>query len=649
VSEPSPPIGQVLWTSSAERIAASNLARFTAQHGFDPTDYASLHAWSVAEPEAFYSSLWDFTGVIGEKGTVAVLPHTDLARVRFFPEAKLNYAENLLREPDDRLALIAHRDDGTRRTLTRRVLHDMVSRCVQALRADGVGQGDRIAAIVTNDIEAVALYLASAALGAIWASCSPDFGPAGATDRLSQIEPVVLVAVPHYSYAGKHIDTTASINAVAAGLSVRQIILLDTPSAGATYVRPAVTLDNWLTPFTSGPIDYHSGAFDAPLVILFSSGTTGKPKCIVHTAGGLLLQHMKEHQLHCDVKPADRLFYYTTCGWMMWNWLVTGLASGATIINYDGNPAYPAPSQMPDLIDAEAITIFGTSAKFIDASHKAGLEPRPTHSLASLKTILSTGSPLAPESFDYVYTSWKHDIHLASISGGTDICACFLGGVPTLPVRRGELQGPMLGIDAVAFGPDGTPVEGRPCELVCRNAHPSMPRGFWNDDDGSRYRAAYFERFPGVWTHGDFVERRPSGGFVIYGRSDTTLNPGGVRIGTAEIYRQVESIPEVLEAVAVGQDWQGDQRIVLFVRLRGDTELTSDLKQAIRQRIRSGTTPRHVPSHIIAVAEIPRTRSGKISEVAVRDAIHGRPIGNDTSLANPQCLVAYRDLLELET
>ena len=642
------PIGEILWRPSPERIAASALARFAEQQGIAPTDYAGLLDWSIAEPEAFYTRLWDFLGVIGEKGGPAVVHGPDLRATRFFPEARLNYAENLLREPDDRLAIIAHRDDGTRRTLTRRELHDLVSRCAQAMAADGVGAGDRVAAIVTNDIEAIALYLAAAAIGAIWASCSPDFGPAGASDRLSQVEPKLLFAVPSYGYAGKTIDTTASINAVAEAAGVLKIVLLGTaPSPGASYARPATTLGDWVAPLAPRPIPYHRQAFDAPLAILFSSGTTGRPKCIVHSAGGLLLQHMKEHVLQCDVRPGERLFYYTTCGWMMWNWLVSGLASGATLVTYDGNPAYPQAERLPDLIDSEGIAIFGTSAKYIDSSHKAGLTPRTTHSLATLRAVLSTGSPLLPESFDYVYRDWKADLHLASISGGTDICACFLGGVPTLPVRRGELQGAMLGMDVAAFDPDGAPVAGVSGELVCRNAHVSMPVAFWGDADGSRYRSAYFERFAGIWAHGDFVEKRPSGGYVIHGRSDTTLNPGGVRIGTAEIYRQVETIPEVLEAVAVGQDWHGDQRVILFVRLRNGVALSDELQQAIRSRIRAGATPRHVPARIIAVPEIPRTRSGKISEIAVRDTIHGRAIGNDTALANPECLALYRDRLEL--
>lgn len=636
--------GDIVWRPDTDRIAASNLARFAAHQGFAATDYAGLLAWSIREPEIYHSRLWDELGIIGDKGSIAVRRGSGQRDTRFFPQARLNYAENLLAASDDRLALIANREDGTRRALTREHLHDLVSCLVQALRAEGIGPGDRIAAIVTNDVESIALYLASAAVGALWASCSPDFGPAGASDRLNQIKPKLLVAVPTYGYAGKLLDVTASINAVAETPSVKKVILLNDPATGATFSKPHLSLDEWLVPYSPGPIDYYRQAFDAPMVILFSSGTTGKPKCIIHSAGGLLLQHRKEHVLHCDIRPGDRLFYYTTCGWMMWNWLITGLASGATLVTYDGNPAYPDVNRLPDLIDAEAITVFGTSAKYIDSCQKADMVPRTTHSLASLRTVLSTGSPLLPQSFDHIYADWKADLHLASISGGTDICACFLGGVPTLPVRRGELQGAMLGMDIATLAPDGAAVSGQSGELVCRNAHVSMPVGFWNDLDGARYEAAYFGRFPDVWAHGDFVEKRSSGGFVIHGRSDATLNPGGVRIGTAEIYRQVEAIPEVLEAVAVGQDWQGDQRIVLFVILRTGIELTDDLQKLIRGRIRAGATPRHVPARIVAVAEIPRTRSGKISEVAVRDTIHGRPIGNDTALANPECLDAYRNL-----
>jgi acetoacetyl-CoA synthetase len=636
---------EILWQPGSERIAGSNMARFAAAAGIDPADPERLHAWSIAEAEAFYSLLWDYLCIKGEKGGRATLPAESIRDVRFFPDAKINYAENLLAEPDERLAIVAHRDDGIRRVLTRRELHAFVSKIVLALRAEGISQGDRIAAIVTNDLEAVAFYLASAAVGAIWGSCSPDFGAEGASDRLNQIEPAILVAAPSYSYAGKQIDTTASINAVAAAPSVSRIVLLG--AARGPYVKDAVTLDDWLAPFEPGPIAFLRQRFDAPMVILFSSGTTGKPKCILHSGGGLLLQHRKEQVLHCDLMAGDRFFYYTTCGWMMWNWLITGLASGATIVTYDGNPSYPNMNRMLDLIDAEVIAIFGTSAKFIDSCQKAGMLPARTHSLASLRAILSTGSPLLPQNFDHIYADWKRDVHLASISGGTDICGCFLGGDPTRPVRRGELQGPMLGMDVSVFDPVGRPMAGAPGELVCRNAHLSMPVGFWQDDEGLRYRAAYFERYPGVWTHGDFVEFRSSGGYLIHGRSDTVLNPGGVRIGTAEIYRQVETLAEVMEAVAVGQTWKGDQRIVLFVRLRSGVTLDEKLEKAIRARIRTGATPRHVPARIVAVAEIPRTRSGKISEIAVRDTIHGRTIGNDAALENPECLAAFRNLPQL--
>jgi acetoacetyl-CoA synthetase len=634
----------VLWRPSADRIAATALAKLAIQAGFAPDDYAGLHRWSITEPGAFYSLLWDFLGIVGHKGDHALIAGSDQISTRFFPDASLNYAENLLAKTGDHPAIISHRDDGTRREFSGLQLRALVCRMSQAMTAGGVRPGDRVAAIVTNDFEAIAGLLATAAIGAVWASCSPDFGPSGAVDRLGQISPRLLLAVSSYSYSGKQFDIVATINAVAEAADLPQVVLLGEPGIAQGYVRPVVTLRDWIAPFQPSAIAYHRQGFDAPLAILFSSGTTGKPKCIVHRAGGLLLQHMKEQVLHCDVRPGDRLFYYTTCGWMMWNWLVSGLAAGATLVTFDGNPAYPSLSRMPDLIDAEQIAVFGTSAKFIDGCRKAELAPRKTHRLDTLRVLLSTGSPLLPENFDYIYVSWKTDLHLASISGGTDICGCFLGGAPVLPVRRGELQVAMLGMDMAVFDSEGRPIAGRPGELVSRAPHPSMPLEFWGDIGDRRYRAAYFERFAGVWAHGDFAELRPSGGFVIQGRSDTTLNPGGVRIGTAEIYRQVETIPDVLEAVAVGQDWEGDQRVVLFVRLRPGTALTEELTQLIRQRIRTGATPRHVPARILAVPEIPRTRSGKISEVAVRDTIHGRPLANDTALANVRCLVFYRGL-----
>ncbi|WP_375142887.1 acetoacetate--CoA ligase [Pelagibacterium sp. 26DY04] len=642
--------GGVLWKADDARKHASALWHFaeaTAHlHGAEPDDYAALHAWSVSEPEAFYSALWDHLDIVGEKGERAFVPGDDIRDAQFFPDASLNYAENLLRRRDDGLAIIAHRDDGTRRTLSWRQLYDQVSRFAQALSAEGVGEGDRVAAIVTNDLEAIIAYLATSSIGAIWSSCSPDFGPAGASDRLCQIAPKILIAVPGYSYAGKTIDVAPSIRAVAEGTELSRIVIVADEVPESLAGLDCVPLEAWLSPFTPTEIAFLRMGFKAPLAILFSSGTTGKPKCITHSAAGLLLQHKKELVLHCDIRAGEKFFYFTTCGWMMWNWQVTGLALGATLVTYDGNPFHPDPDRLIDLVDAEDIAIFGTSAKYIDACLKAGLRPKESHRLENLKLILSTGSPLIPTSFDYIYRDWKTDVHLASISGGTDICACFLGGNPLLPVRRGELQCALLGLDVDTLDDAGNPVSGVPGEMVCRNAHLSMPVMFWGDPNGSRYADAYFSRFPGVWAHGDFVEKRPSGGFIIHGRSDTTLNPGGVRIGTAEIYRQVETVPEVEEAIAVGQDIDGDQRVILFVKLR-EGELTPDLEANIRSRIRSGASPRHVPAKIIAVAAIPRTRSGKISEVAVRDTIHGRPVRNTTALANPEALELYKDLPQL--
>ncbi len=623
-------------------------AQFTqSQHGAAPDDYAALHAWSVREPQAFHDALWDFLGIVGEKGDAAFTPGTSIREARFYPGARLNYAENLLQRRDDAPAIIAHRDDGTRREISFAQLYDRVSQLEQALRDHGVVQGDRVAAIVTHDIEAIVGYLATSAIGAIWSSCSPDFGPAGASDRLCQIDPKILIAVPAYGYAGKHIDVAATIRAVAEGTPLEKIVLIADAVPDALGDLDAVTLAQWTAPFAPAEIGFNRMAFDAPLAILFSSGTTGKPKCITHSGAGLLIQHKKEQMLHCDIAADERFFYFTTCGWMMWNWQVSGLALGATLVTYDGNPFYPAPSRLIDLVDAERIGIFGTSAKYIDACLKAGLRPCESHDLSSLRLILSTGSPLIPASFDYVYRDWKADVHLASISGGTDICACFLGGNPLLPVRRGELQCALLGMDVDTLDENGVPVVGAPGELVCRNAHLSMPVMFWGDGDGSRYTEAYFSRFPGLWAHGDFVEKCPSGGFVIHGRSDTTLNPGGVRIGTAEIYRQVETIAAVEEALAVGQDVDGDQRVILFVKLRAGATLDADLEKTIRTAIRTGASPRHVPARIIAIAAIPRTRSGKISEIAVRDTIHGRVVRNTTALANPEALDLYRDLEQL--
>ncbi len=641
----------ILWALSDTDKQQSALWQFAEQtrslHQAAPGDYDALHAWSVDSPAAFYEALWDFLDIIGDKGDASYEAGEDIRSARFYPDARLNYAENLLREPDDRLAIIAHRDDGTRRTLTRRELYDQVSRLVQALQDAGVTTGDRIAAIVTNDMEAIVGYLASSAIGAIWSSCSPDFGPVGAADRLCQTDPKILLAVPDYSYGGKHINITATIRAVAESCNAQQIILLADNIDTSLSDLPCTTWQSFITPWQPQTIDFRRLPYTAPLAILFSSGTTGKPKCIVHSAMGLLLQHKKELILHCDLKPGEHFFYFTTCGWMMWNWQVSGLAVGATLVTFDGNPFYPEQQHLLRLVKDEQIDVFGTSAKYIAACENAGVTTEKDR-LESLRLVLSTGSPLLPSGFDYVYRAWKQDVHLASISGGTDICGCFLGGNPLLPVIRGELQCAFLGMAVEVFDEDGNPVTGTAGELVCTHPHLSLPLGLRGDNDGSAYHDAYFSRYPGIWAHGDFIEKRDSGGYIIHGRSDTTLNPGGVRIGTAEIYRLVESIKEVEECIAVGQDWQGDQRIILFVVLAPGTQLDAALESHIKQQIRQGATPRHVPHKVIAVQAIPRTRSGKVSEVAVRETIHGRVLKNREALANPECLTLYENLQSLQ-
>jgi len=638
----------VLWQAPPARRTASALYRFAertaALHGGAADDYRALHAWSVREPSAFYHQLWDFLGIVGDKGDEAYRAGEKLTDVRFFPQARVNYAENLLRWRDEVPALIVHGEDGSRRELSRAGLYELVSRIVQALQAEGVGVGDRVAAVVTHDVEALAGYLACAALGAVWSSCSPDFGPTAASDRLCQIAPKVLLAVTSYRFGGKQLDVTPSLRAVADGTPLTRLVVIADEIPAVLAGLPCVTLTQWLAPYAATTIAFCRLPFSAPLAILFSSGTTGKPKGIVHSALGLLLTHLKELQLHCDIRPGERVFYYTTCGWMMWNWQVSALALGATLVSFDGNPFQSSQERLFDVCDSEEFAVFGTSARYIDACARFGLQPGKSHRLDQLRLILSTGSPLLPASFDHVYRDWKADVQLASISGGTDICGCFLGGNPLLPVRRGELQGPMLGMDVAVFDDDGKPLLGATGELVCRNAHPAMPLYFWSDDSGAQYRAAYFARFAGVWAHGDFAEQRPEGGFIIHGRSDTTLKPEGVRIGTAEIYRVVEALEPVEEALAVGHDRNGDQRVILFVRLKADVALDLPLQRQIRDAIRRDASPRHVPARIFAVPALPRTRSGKLSEAAVREVIHGRPVKNLQALANPECLAAFPDL-----
>ncbi|MBN9008596.1 MAG: acetoacetate--CoA ligase, partial [Rhizobiales bacterium] len=625
-----------LWTPSQASIARQPIARFMAEAGrragCDLGEYDALHAWSVEDPGAFWDLVWDFSAVVGEKGDRRLVDGGKMPGARFFPDATLNFAENLLRRDDAGEAIVFRGEDRVERRLSWRDLNDLVSRMQQAMLAAGVGAGDRVAALLPNMPEAIAGLLAAASIGAVWSSASPDFGPRGALDRFGQIAPKLLLACDGYYYAGKTIDLTEKLAGIVPGLpdvtAVVVVSYLGTAREVAASLPRGIALDDWLAPFTAKPVAFTRLPFAHPLVILFSSGTTGVPKCIIHSAGGTLLQHLKEHQLQCGLVAGERLFYFTTCGWMMWNWLVSGLASGATLILFDGSPTHPDPAVLFDLADAERINLFGTSAKFIDAIHKSGIRPVDTHDLSSIRLIASTGSPLAPESFDFVYDAIKRDVHLASISGGTDIVSCFVLGVPTKPVYAGEIQGPGLGMAMDVYDDAGHPMPAGKGELVCTRPFPSMPLGFWNDPGEARYRAAYFERFPNIWCHGDFAEWTPHGGIVIHGRSDATLNPGGVRIGTAEIYRQVEQIPEVMEALAIGQDWDNDVRIVLFVRLRGGAKLDDRLAATIRAAIRAGASPRHVPARIVAVGDIPRTKSGKIVELAVREVVHGRPVKN---------------------
>ncbi len=641
-----------LWTPSAERVAAAPLTAFTAaaekRAGRRLPTYAELHGWSVADRSAFWDLVWDFCGVIGEKGERLLVDGDRMPGARFFPDARLNFAANLLRGRGPGEAIVFRGEDKVERRLTWDDLAALVSRLQQLLVSLGVGKGDRVAAMMPNMPEAVAAMLATASLGAVWSSCSPDFGEQGVLDRFGQIEPKVFIAPDGYWYAGKRIDVASKIATVADKLaSAGKVLVVDylgTAQEVASGIAKAESLEAALAPFTAKPVAFEPLPFDHPLYILFSSGTTGIPKCIVHSAGGALLQHLKEHRLHSGLKAGDRFFYFTTCGWMMWNWLVSGLASEATLLLYDGSPFHPDGNALFDFAQAEKMTYFGTSAKFIDSVRKAGLRPIDSHDLSSVRTISSTGSPLSPEDFQFVYDGIKRDIHLASISGGTDIMGCFVLGVPTEPVWVGEIQGAGLAMAVDVWDDKGQPVRGEKGELVCTKAFPTMPVGFWNDPDGAKYHAAYFDRFENIWCHGDFAEWTPHGGMIIHGRSDATLNPGGVRIGTAEIYNQVEQLPEILEALCIGQDWEGDVRVVLFVRLAAGVVLDEDLEKRIRAKIRTGASPRHVPARIVAIADIPRTKSGKITELAVRDVVHGRAVKNKEALANPEALDLYRDI-----
>ena len=646
-----------LWTPSEARIAASNLKRFMERversQGLSLDTYDDVLRFSVERPHAFWSTLWDFCDVQAEhRGNRVLIDGDKMPGARFFPDAKLNYAENLLRKSDDGDALVFRGEDRVERRMSWRELNAAVARLNRALAAAGVKAGDRVCAIVPNMPESIVCFLATASLGAIWSSCSPDFGERGILDRFGQIAPKILITCDGYYYAGKTIRIGEKIGNVLKEMkTVERAIVIDYIGESeqvAGTLRGGVRLTRFLSGHGDAAITYAQLPFDHPLYILYSSGTTGVPKCIVHGAGGILMKHLAEHVLNTDTKPTDKLFYFSTCGWMMWNWLVSGLAAGATLLLYDGSPFHPSEHALFDYADAEGMTIFGTSAKYIDAVKKSGTVPNRMHRLENLRAMLSTGSPLSAESFDFVYQNFKRDMQLASISGGTDICGCFVGGNPLSPVYRGEIQGPMLGMAVDVYDEEGNPLRGGKGELVCVQPFPSMPLMFWNDADGAKYHHAYFARFPNVWCHGDFAEITEHNGMVIHGRSDATLNPGGVRIGTAEIYAQVEQVPEVIEAIAIGQDWDNDVRVVLFVKLRPGLALEHDLVARIRQQIGDGASPRHVPAKIIAVADIPRTKSGKISELAVRDAVHGRDVKNREALANPEALDLFRDLPELK-
>ncbi len=641
-----------VWTPSLFRIADANLTRFMSfveARGIAIADYDALYDWSVAEPAAFWAVFFDFAGVVADRPPGTVLEHGDrMPGARWFPGTRLNFAENLLRGPDAEPAIVFRNEHGLRRETDWMTLRAEVARVAAGLRADGIGPGDVVAGFLPNLPEAVIAMLATASLGAIWTSCSPDFGSQGVLDRFGQVGPKVIFTADGYHYAGKAIDSIAPIAGVLRRLpTVRRVVLIAYANVAASpaALPGAVAFADYGE--RGATLRFERMPFDQPLFILYSSGTTGVPKCIVHGAGGTLLQHLKEHRLHTDLKPGDRLFFFTTCGWMMWNWLASALGSQATIVLYDGAPLHPGPQVLWELAADEAVTVFGTSPKYLAALQKEDYRPKVHHSLSVLRTLLSTGSPLAPEQYDFVAGAIGRDVQLASISGGTDIVSCFALGNPLLAVWRGELQCRGLGMKVEVWDDDGRALAGERGELVCTAPFPSMPVGFWNDPDGSRYRAAYFERFPGVWHHGDYALLTARGGLVILGRSDAVLNPGGVRIGTAEIYRQVEQLDEVLDSVVVGQDWQNDVRVVLFVRLREGLALDDALRERIRRQIRANTTPRHVPACIVQVPEIPRTISGKVVELAVRETIHGRAVKNTDALANPAALEHFRNRPEL--
>ncbi len=650
-------MSEPLWQPDSDSIEQANITQFAKQAGsrynINLNTYDQLHRWSIDHSEAFWQEVWQFCDVRASKLSGAIVQDkNEMPGSRWFPEAELNYTENLLRKNDETIAIISRGEGKNDRTISYSELHSQVNRLARAYRELGIEPGDRIVAYMPNIPETVICVLAAAACGAVWSSCSPDFGAQGVIDRFGQVNPKILISVDGYTYNGKKFDISGKLKEILENLPTLEkhilVPYLDAPTSHS--LKDAVTLEDFVANCSTDPIEYPQLPFNHPLYILFSSGTTGKPKCIVHGVGGTLIQHLKEHRFHVNLKHGDNLFFFTTCGWMMWNWLVTALASEITIVLYEGSPFHPKPDVFFDYVEQYGINHLGISAKFIDFISKSGVRPIETHDLSTLRTLMSTGSPLNPEGFDYVYDSVKKDLCLSSISGGTDLISCFVLGNPALPVWRGEIQCRGLGMDVAVFDDSGKEVpNGTKGELVCRNSFPSMPVGFWQDKNDSKYRAAYFERFPGNWHHGDYVELTVHGGMIVYGRSDAVLNPSGVRIGTAEIYRQAEQIDEVIESLVIGQRWDGDTRVVLFVRLREGLVLDNDLQTIIRSIIRTNASPRHVPAKIIQVADIPRTRNGKITEVAVRKLVHGESIDNLEALDNPEALDIYRNIPELQT
>ncbi|MDG1819102.1 MAG: acetoacetate--CoA ligase [Porticoccaceae bacterium] len=648
-------IARPLWQPSDQKINTSNMLGFIQQLqnqlGLVFKDYQQLHQWSIDQPQLFWQQIWQYSEIRSSQQADQVLVNGEqFPGAKWFSGARLNYAENALRNRSDKTALISRLENGSRKTLSYAELYQQVAECAAALRQSGIVTGDRVAGFMPNIPETVVAMLATASIGAIWSSCSPDFGINGVMDRFGQIEPKVLFGCDGYYYNGKTIDCMPRLHEIASNInSIQQLVIVpvtEQPSA-AEPIDKAIMYRDFLVDKNTPQLAFEQLPFDHPLYIMYSSGTTGAPKCIVHSAGGTLIQHLKEQRLHTDLQGEDILFYFTTCGWMMWNWLVSGLASEATLVLYDGSPFYPQPPSLIDMAEQEQVSIFGTSAKYIAALEKAGVKPSETHNLKNLKALLSTGSPLSHESFRYVYRDIKADLCLASISGGTDILSCFVLGNPCLPVWEGEIQCRGLGMAVEIWNEKGQSVREEKGELVCTKPFPNAPIYFWNDPDNKKYLSAYFETYPGIWAQGDYGEITAHNGVIIHGRSDAVLNPGGVRIGTAEIYRQVEKLDEIIDSICIGQNWEEDVRVVLFIVLRSGVELTEELQKKIRTTIRRETTPRHVPAKIIAVTDIPRTISGKIVELAVRKVVHNQAVNNKDALANPEALKQFKNIPEL--